>query len=157
MSSSLARFDALIPAGQAPEARSWRLRALLGMMLAAVLLLGGPTAALAAPVVAPESRANVDYVFTIGILERVDARSMVVRFEDGTTETYTLDASTTIRTQNGDDLDRASLKPGDVVMVIAEENSPLAISVVNGGATGFHPAGPADIRGHERECAGCGG
>lgn len=116
-----------------------------------------PPAALAAPVVSSEARGNVDYVFSIGILERVDARSITVRFDDGQMETFMLDAATTIRTQNGDDLDRASLKPGYTVMVIAEENSPLAISIVNGGETGFLPAGPADIRGHERECPGCGG
>lgn len=127
-------------------------------MLLAVFTMADPAQASPLPPPAPTVRDTRDYVFSVGILERIDGRSITLRFDDGQTETFILDASTTIRTQNGDEQSLADLKVGNVVLVIAEEHSPVAVSVVNGGATGFHEAGPADIRGHDHdECGECGG
>jgi len=123
-------------------------------VLALAWLFGGARAA-SAQTSGPSG--STDYVFSMGVLVRADARSITVRFEDGQTATYTLGPSTTIRSQNGDALTLDSLKPGVVVMVISEERSPVAVSIVNGGESGFHDAGPGDIRGHERACPGCGG
>lgn len=117
-----------------------------------------PVQAASPSVSTPALRDSRAYVFSVGILTRVEGRSITLRFDDGQTETFTLDASTTIRTQNGDEQTLADLKVGNTVLVIAEERSPVAVSVVNGGQTGFHEASPADIRGHEDdECADCGG
>jgi hypothetical protein len=146
---------------------------LLVVGLALLLTLGGSAASARAATAEPSAATPVathaaqltsgpgfqdrrQYVFTIGILARVSDRAITLRFEDGQTETYTLDAATTIRTQNGDAESLADLKVGNMVLVIAEENTPLALTVVNGGEAGFHEAGPADIRGHDDACGACG-
>jgi hypothetical protein len=96
------------------------------------------------------------YVFSVGFVDRVSAESLTLRFDDGATETYRLNGATEIQTQNGDELRRADLAVGEMAIVLSVENDPTAVTVVSGGAEGFHDAGPADIRGHdERECADC--
>jgi hypothetical protein len=100
--------------------------------------------------------ASEQYVFSMGIVDAVSADRLSLRFADGYTETYTLDGATTVQTQNGDALRVADLEVGEVVIVLTVENDPVAVTIVSGGAEGFHEAGPADIRGHdERECAAC--
>ena len=101
--------------------------------------------------------ASEQYVFSVGYVERVTDTALTLRFDDGATEAYTLNGSTTIQSQNGDALARADLKVGEMVIVLSVENDPLARTIVSGGDAGFHDATPADIRGHdERACADCG-
>ena len=106
--------------------------------------------------IVPAIRADEQYVFSMGIVDRVGAGSLTINFGDGATETYTLNGATTVQTQNGDALRAADLQIGDMVIVLTVENESLARTIVSGSETGFHDAGPADIRGHdERECADC--
>jgi hypothetical protein len=105
---------------------------------------------------APSVQASEQYVFSMGIVDQVGADRLTLRFDDGVTETYTLNGATTIQTQNGDELRVADLEVGEMAIVLTVENDPLAVTIVSGGAAGFHEAGPADIRGHdERECTAC--
>ena len=139
--------------------RRWALLAGLLLMLTAI---GGvpaiPAHAASAPLLAlaTDVRASEQYVFSMGIVDHVSADSLTLRFDDGYTETYTLNGATTIQTQNGDALRLADLEVGEMVIVLTVENDPLAVTIVSGGAEGFHDAGPGDIRGHdEDECASC--
>jgi hypothetical protein len=114
----------------------------------------------AAPMTRQETTAavnsNKDYVFSVGTVDRVSADSLTLRFDDGSTETYALNATTAVQSQNGDALTRGDLQIGEMAIVLNVENDPTAVTVVSGGAAGFHEAGPADIRGHDqRECADC--
>ena len=105
---------------------------------------------------APSVRASEQYVFSVGIVEAVTADRLTLRFDDGMTETYTVNGATTVQTQNGDTLRVADLAVGEMAIVLTVEDDPVAVTIVSGGADGFHEAGPADIRGHdERECAAC--
>jgi hypothetical protein len=97
-----------------------------------------------------------EYVFSIGILVKIDQRTITLGFEDGTTETYRIGPETTIRSQNGDERSLADFELGNPVLIITPAGDSTAFTVVDGGPTGFHEAGPADIRGHEGTCAGCG-
>lgn len=127
--------------------RGWSL--LVGLVLLATVL--GVQAA-----VVPSALASEQYVFSMGIVEAVSADRLTLRFDDGVTETYTVNGATTIQTQNGDALRVADLEVGEVAIVLTVENDPVALTIVSGGMGGFHEAGPADIRGHdERECAAC--
>ena len=100
--------------------------------------------------------ASEQYVFSMGIVDAVGADRLTLRFADGVTETYTLDGATTVQTQNGDALRVADLEVGEMVIVLTVENDPVAVTIVSGGADGFHDAGPRDIRGHdEPECDTC--
>ena len=137
-------------------------RALLAGLLLMLTAIGGvpaiPAHAASAPllVLATDVRAGEQYVFSMGIVDRVSAESLTLRFDDGYTETYTLNGATTIQTQNGDALSLADLEVGEMVIVLTVENDPVAVTIVSGGAEGFHDAGPGDIRGHdEDECASC--
>jgi hypothetical protein len=128
--------------------RGWAL--LLGLALLATAF--GVQAA-GTPIV----RAGGQYVFSVGIVDAVSPDRLTLRFDDGATETYTVNGETTIQTQNGDVLRVADLEVGEMAIVLTAEDDPLALTIVSGGAEGFHEAGPADIRGHdERECAACG-
>jgi hypothetical protein len=102
-------------------------------------------------------RANADQlVFSMGLLTAVDAQAVTLTFADGQTETFKIVPQTTIQTQNGDAQRLSDLDIGNMVVVIAREADPTALTIVNGGDTGFHEAGPADIRGHENDaCAPC--
>jgi hypothetical protein len=101
-------------------------------------------------------RASEQYVFSMGVVDRVGAETLTIRFADGDTETYRLDGATTFQTQNGDALGVSDLAVGEMVIVLTVEDDSLAVTVVSGGDEGFHAVGPADIRGHdERECAEC--
>ncbi len=147
--------------------RGWALLAGLVMLAAVGGWLAAPVHAGSAPFLedaAPASQtadatdvgASEQYVFSMGVVDTVSADELTLRFADGDTETYTLDGATTIQTQNGDALRVADLEVGEMVIVLTVENDPLAVTIVSGGAEGFHEAGPADIRGHdERECAAC--
>jgi len=172
-------MDRRTVAGSVHRRELTRLRLYLGrgcaLMTAGLLLLMTVSDSSAAPVHAASSaaladtaftsrlaavpgiRASEQYVFTIGIVDRVSADALTLRFEDGATETYTLNGATTIQTQNGDALGLADLEIGDMVIVLTVENSSTAVTIVNGGENGFHAAGPGDIRGHDEcECASCG-
>lgn len=96
-----------------------------------------------------------EYVFSIGLLVKVDQRTITLGFEDGTTETYRIGPHTTFRSQNADELSLTDLNVGDPVLIITVDGDPTAFTVVGGGPEGFHEAGPADIRGHDGPC-GCG-
>ena len=99
-------------------------------------------------------QASEQYVFSVGIVARVGADTLTLRFDDGVTETYRLDRATTIQTQNADALRLADLEVGQMAIVLTVENDSMAVTIVSGGEEGFHDAGPGDIRGHdERECA----
>lgn len=101
-------------------------------------------------------RASEQYVFSMGIVDRVDAETLTIRFADGDTETFRLDGTTTFQTQNGDALSLTDLEVGEMVIVLTVEDDSLAVTVVSGGDEGFHAVGPGDIQGHdERECAAC--
>lgn len=104
------------------------------------------------PTPAPEGAQAVQLVFSMGQLAAVDARTVTLTFADGQAETYLLAPETTIQTQNGDAQTVADLDLGAMVVVIAREDDPTALTIVNGGDTGFHEAGPSDIRGHQDEC-----
>jgi hypothetical protein len=97
-----------------------------------------------------------EYVFSIGILVKIDQRTITLGFEDGTTETYRIGPETTIRSQNGDERSLADFELGNPVLIVTPAGDSTAYTVVDGGPGGFHEAGPADIRGHEGTCAGCG-
>lgn len=96
-----------------------------------------------------------EYVFSIGILLKVDQRTITLGFEDGATETYRIGPETTIRSQNGDERRLADFEVGNPVLIVTPAGNSTAFSVVDGGPTGFHEVGPADIRGHEDACV-CG-
>ena len=99
-------------------------------------------------------QASEQYVFSVGIVDRIGADALTLRFDDGDTETYRLDRATTIQTQHGDALRLADLEIGQMAIVLTVENDSMAVTIVSGGEEGFHDAGPGDIRGHdERECA----
>jgi hypothetical protein len=99
---------------------------------------------------------NKDYVFSVGMVDRVSIDSLTLRFDDGSTETYALNATTAVQSQNGDALTRNDLKTGQMAIVLNVEHDPTALTVVSGGTAGFHEAGPADIRGHDQsECGDC--
>src|SRR5262249_24446895 len=87
------------------------------------------------------------YVYSVGIIAGVNDRSLTLRFDGGQTQTYTVDGSTTLQTQNADAQQLTDLKLGNVALVLAAENDSHAVVVVNGGADGFHEATPADMRG----------
>lgn len=110
-----------------------------------------PSAHQAAP---SPARAQRQYVYTMGILADVTPDRLTLRFEDGSTEAYRLTSMTTIQSQNADAERLENLTPGNMVIVIAEEHDNTALTVVDSGGTAFHPAGPADIRGHHDECGG---
>ena len=137
--------------------RGWVLLVALMMLLAVSSVLTVPVYASVAPSQAGVVvRTSEQYVFSMGIVDRVTATTLTLRFDDGTTETYTLDGTTTIQTQNGDALRLDDIEAGEMVIVLTVENDPLAVTIVSGGEAGFHEAGPADIRGHdERECVAC--
>ena len=107
---------------------------------------------------APDTAQQADrqYVFSVGYVDRVGTDALTLRFDDGATETYHLNDTTAIQTQNGDELRRSDLEVGEMAIVLSVENDPTALTVVSGGAAGFHEAGPADIRGHDQpECGEC--
>src|SRR4051794_28290857 len=56
----------------------------------------------AAPPVSLNIRDNRQYVFTMGVLADVHRDAVTLRFEDGQTERYAVDATTTIYTENGE-------------------------------------------------------
>ena len=148
-----------------------RARTLVTMLMAALLTtIGGLSVAPAhASVLRPTDvnaasrpasdltiRASEQYVFSMGVVDRVGAETLTIRFADGVAETYRLDGATTFQTQNGDALSVADLAVGEMVIVLTVEDDSLAVTVVSGGDEGFQAVGPADIRGHdERECADC--
>jgi len=117
----------------------------------------GADGALAARLpVEPGIMANEQYVFSVGVVDRVTATTLTLRFDDGATETYTLNGTTTVQSQNGDALKLADVATGEMVIVLSVENDPLARTIVSGGDEGFHDATPADIRGHDEcECEDC--
>ena len=124
----------------------------------------GSTATATATITAPSTTGHVQaaraqpdqLVFSMGELAAVDARTVTLMFADGQAETYRLAPETTIQTQNGDAQTVSDLDVGVMVVVIAREDDPTALTIVNGGDTGFHEAGPADIRGHQNECGAAG-
>jgi hypothetical protein len=124
------------------------------LVMVALVLLVTIDSLSAAPAAssAPDSR---QYVFTMGTIAQVSDDAITLRFEDGQTETYRLDATTTIQTQNADAQSVDDLEVGNAALVISEESHTTALTIVNGGEAGFHEAGPADIRGHEDACAAC--
>jgi hypothetical protein len=143
---------------------------MMGLLI--LVLLGGtaiaPASAAAAPLspteaplmtrqeTATQADSSKEYVFSVGTVDRVSADSLTLRFDDGSTETYRLNATTAVQSQNGDALTRTDLKIGEIAIVLNVQNDPTALTVVSGGSAGFHEAGPADIRGHDqRECAEC--
>jgi hypothetical protein len=93
-----------------------------------------------------------EYVYSIGVLVKVDQGAITLAFDDGTTETYRIGRDTTFQSQNADERKLADLKVGNPVTVIAAEGDSTAYTVIDGGPDGFHEAGPADIRGHEGAC-----
>jgi hypothetical protein len=97
-----------------------------------------------------------DYVYSIGVLVKIDQGAITLGFQDGSTETYRIGRQTTFQSQNADQRTFADLAVGNPVVVIAAEGDQTAFTVIDGGPSGFHEAGPADIRGHEGTCAGCG-
>lgn len=103
------------------------------------------------------SQQSSGLVFSLGELAAVDARSITLTFDGGHAETYRLTGDTAVQTQNGDQQTVQDLDVGAMVVVISHEDDPTAVVVVNGGDAGFHEAGPADMRGHERDgpCAPC--
>jgi len=117
----------------------------LGVGVLAVMLLLNVNSAGAA-------RAAESYVFSIGVLVKVDQRSITLGFEGGATETYQIGPATTFRSQDGDERRLEDFEMFDPVLVISAEDDPTAVTVVDGGPAGFHAAGPEDIRGHEGGC-----
>jgi hypothetical protein len=130
-----------------------------GLMIVMMALCGtfaAPTYAASEAAVGTDARVDEQYVFSVGVVDRVSVNSLTLRFADGATETYTLNGSTTVQSQNGDTLNVADLEMGEMVIVLSLENDPLARTIVSGGDAGFHEATPADIRGHDqRECTEC--
>lgn len=102
-------------------------------------------------------RANADQiVFSMGLLAAIDTQTVTLTFADGQAETFKIAPQTTIQTQNGDAQRISDLDIGNMVVVIAREDDPTALTIVNGGDAGFHEADPADMRGHENDaCAAC--
>ena len=100
-------------------------------------------------------QAREQYVFAIGILVRVDQRTITLGFEGGATETYRIGPTTTFRSQNGDERRLEDLHVSDPILIITAEGDPLAVTIVDGGPMGFHEAGPEDMRGHEGGCGAC--
>jgi hypothetical protein len=121
-------------------------RQLLTAVVAILLVLG---------VQSPGVARAEEYVYSIGIVVKVDQSAITLGFEDGSTETYRMGPKTTIRSQNGDARTISDLEVSNPVLVIAMDGDPTAVTVVDGGPTGFHEAGPDDIRGHEGACV-CG-
>lgn len=107
------------------------------------------------PIPTPTVRADTQLVFSVGTLTKVEQQTVTLSFDDGKTETYQLVPATAVQTQNGDAQAIADLDVGAMVVVIADETDFTALTIVNGGAAGFHEAGPADIRGHADACAAC--
>jgi hypothetical protein len=95
--------------------------------------------------VEPSIRDDRQYVFSIGILARVTDGTIALRFDDGQTQTYRVDAATTIHTPNGDVEHLADLAVGNMVLVITEEHQATAVTVVNSGGPRFAEGGPYDI------------
>lgn len=116
-------------------------------MVTGILLLGVGSSGVA--------HARETYVYSIGVLVKVDQQTITLGFEGGVTETYRIGPATTIRGQNGDERKLEDLEISNPVLIITVEGDPTAVTVVDGGPTGFHEAGPADIRGHENGCV-CG-
>jgi hypothetical protein len=98
------------------------------------------------------AHAAKEYVYSIGVLVKVDQAAITLGFDDGSTETYRIGRDTTFQGQNADERKLADLAVGNPVMLIAAEGDSTAFTVVDGGPAGFHEAGPADIRGHEGAC-----
>jgi len=149
--------------------RHWWVLGAAGLLI--ILLVGSSRTATAAtsmppaqaeatvrarPMEATSVRDDRDYVYSVGTIASVSGQTVTLRFDDGQTETYTLDVATTIQTQNGDAQRLTDLKAGNLALVLSVENSTTAVSIVNGGDAGFHEAGPADMRGHEGPCGLCG-
>ncbi len=109
----------------------------------------------AQPVPTPTVRSDTQLVFSVGTLSNIEKQTVTLAFDDGQTETYRLVPGTTFQTQNGDAQELADLDVGSTVVVIADETNLTALTIVNGGESGFHDAGPADIRGHADACAAC--
>lgn len=162
-------------ATRTPERLAWqvRLRSRVVALAVVTLLLGVsllPTADVSAAVTVetmrddvaiqppptPAARGDVQLVFSIGTLAGVGQQAITLAFDNGQTETYQLGPATTVQTQNGDAQALTDLDLGATVIVIADETSQTAITIVNGGDSGFYEAGPADIRGHTDPCAPCG-
>jgi hypothetical protein len=116
-------------------------------VVASLLLLSGGSIGVA--------HASETYVYAIGVLVKVDQRTITLGFEGGATETYRIGPATTFRSQNGDARKLEDLAISNPVLIITAEGDPTAVTVVDGGPSGFHEAGPADIRGHENGCV-CG-
>jgi hypothetical protein len=96
-------------------------------------------------------------VFSIGVVSAVSGETVTISFGEGRPETYRIGAETAIQSQNGDPQTVADLEVGNDVIVLSHEGDPTALTIVNGGDTGFYEAGPADVRGHEQDepCTPC--
>src|SRR5215210_3429903 len=116
--------------------RWWALLAAL-MLLAVGSVPTAPVHAASTPAQADTViRASEQYVFSVGIVDRVSNGSLTLRFDDGSTETYTVDSKTAIQSQNADALTLADLEIGEMAIVLTVENDPLAVTVVSGGQDG---------------------
>jgi hypothetical protein len=122
-------------------------RYLLVGMVASLTLLGVGSIGVA--------HASESYVYSIGVLVKIDQRTITLGFEGGDTETYKIGPSTTFRSQDGDERKLEDLAISEPVLIITADGDPTAVTIVDGGPAGFHEAGPADIRGHENGCV-CG-
>lgn len=94
---------------------------------------------------APTIRDDRQYVFSIGMLTRVTDGAITLGFDDGQTQTYYVDAATTIHTPSGDVEHLADLAIGNMVIVITEEHQTTAVIVVNSGGPHFAEGGPYDV------------
>src|SRR5207237_1044201 len=90
-------------------------------------------------------RDQQQYVFTMGVVVRLRRDTITLRFEDGQTETYQLNAATTFQTETGGGATAADLDVGDMVMIITPEGASTAITIVDAGDRGFNAGGPFDI------------
>ena len=124
-------------------------------MLCRRLLIGAVAAMLVLGVHAINVAHAEEYVFSIGVLVKVERGAITLGFDDGTQETYRIGPETTIRSPNADERTLADLEIGNPILIVTAEGHQTAVSVVDGGPTGFpDEAGPADIRGHEGACFG---
>src|SRR5262249_20406134 len=67
---------------------------------------------------------------------------------NGDSKTYKVDDDTTVRDQDGNEEGLDHLDVGQAVFVVTDEDDDdTAVSIVEGGPTGFRGGGPVDFRG----------
>jgi hypothetical protein len=102
-----------------------------------------------AAIPSPAAKGQPQLVFTMGIVAGVGRDAVTLRFEDGQTETYQWNDTTTFQTEAGAAATVGDLNVGDMVMIVAPEDSSTAMTIVNAGDRGFDAGGPFDIGSHE--------